>query len=142
MNTQNIQYESPWLVYLQMMETSKVFVYDATMVHPYALLLFGGTVGVDHANGLVTVDKWIKFRSPSRIAILGKSCLLSAVHCLLLPTTCCLLSAVCSLGHINIPDTCPFVSFCFVTPALTNPRSSSFSTRVAGPSRHPVGVQS
>jgi hypothetical protein len=70
-NTKNVEYESPWLVYLQMMETARVYAYDATMVHPYALLLFGGEVGVDHANGLVTVDKWIKFRATGRIAVLG-----------------------------------------------------------------------
>lgn len=41
------------------------------MVAPYALLLFGGEVGVDHDKNLVTVDGWIKFQSQgSKIAVL------------------------------------------------------------------------
>jgi len=54
------QYESPWLVYLQMMQTSKIYVYDCTMATPYALLLFGGRIHVDHRSGLVVIDDWIK----------------------------------------------------------------------------------
>jgi len=56
-------YESPWMVYLTMvgfgpfktmasychstqMQTAKVYVHDCTMVWPYALLLFGGSIGI------------------------------------------------------------------------------------------------
>lgn len=56
----NNSYSSPWLVYLQIMQTSKVWVYDCSMVQPYALLLFGGDIGVEHTASLVTVDEWIK----------------------------------------------------------------------------------
>jgi hypothetical protein len=41
------------------------------VVAPYALLLFGGEVGVDHDKNLVTVDGWIKFQAQgSKIAVL------------------------------------------------------------------------
>jgi ATP-dependent RNA helicase DHX57 len=66
------KYESPWLVYHSKVQTSKLFVHDATIVTPYALLLFGGKIGVDHQNTLVTVDDWIRFRAPNKIAVLIK----------------------------------------------------------------------
>jgi len=39
-NYEQVGYESVWMVYLKMVETSKLFVYDSTMIYPYALLLF------------------------------------------------------------------------------------------------------
>ena len=43
LNFHESSYESVWLVYLRIMQTSKLFVHDTTMVYPYPLLLFGST---------------------------------------------------------------------------------------------------
>ena len=40
------------------------------MVRAYALLLFGGDVEVQHSDGTITVDGWIKFKAPARIGVL------------------------------------------------------------------------
>jgi hypothetical protein len=40
------------------------------MVGPYALLLFGGVVEVQHRAGEVTVDGWSRFRVAARTAVL------------------------------------------------------------------------
>ena len=42
------------------------------MVTPYALLLFGGQIRVDHQHALLIVDEWIRFKAPARIAVLVK----------------------------------------------------------------------
>lgn len=70
-NVKCTSFESPWLVYLQAMElNAKPMIMDCSMVYPYALLLFGGAVGLELSNGLVTVDEWIKFKAPGKTAIL------------------------------------------------------------------------
>ena len=48
----------------------QVFVRDSTMVRPYALLLFGGDIDVQHKDGTLTLDGWIKFKAPARIGVL------------------------------------------------------------------------
>ena len=62
--------ESRWLVYYEKVRTSKVFLRDSTMVTPYAILLFGGDIKVKHAQHVITVDKWIEFGAPPRVAVL------------------------------------------------------------------------
>jgi ATP-dependent RNA helicase DHX57 len=64
------KFESGWLVYSDLVQTSKVFVREASMVPVYAVLLFGGEVSVHHGEGLVRVDGWATFRAPARIAVL------------------------------------------------------------------------
>jgi hypothetical protein len=59
-NSTTREYQSPWMVYLELVATGKVYVHDCTMVSPYSLLLFGGAIAVDHSQGLITVDQWIK----------------------------------------------------------------------------------
>jgi len=66
------KYESRWIVYSERVETAKVFIRDNTMVGAYALLLFGGDIGVDHEKGLVRVDDWATFQAPARIGVLIK----------------------------------------------------------------------
>ena len=53
-----------WLVYCEKGETSQGFVRDATLVSPYALLLFGGKLDVDFQAETITVDGWATFRAP------------------------------------------------------------------------------
>jgi len=63
---------SPWVVYFEKAATSKVFLRDATVVRPYALLMFGGEVGVMHEKGLLTVGEgtWAKFDAAPRVGVL------------------------------------------------------------------------
>ena len=61
-----------WLVYCDKVETSQVFVRDATLVSPYALMLFGGKLRVEHAERTITVDDWATFRAPAEIGTLMK----------------------------------------------------------------------
>lgn len=63
-------YSSRWLAYFAKVKTSRIFVRDATMVSPYALLLFGGDIDVLHERGEITVDAWMYFKAPARVAVL------------------------------------------------------------------------
>ncbi|KAF9106961.1 hypothetical protein BGX27_008936, partial [Mortierella sp. AM989] len=68
---QTNQYQVPFLVYFSKLETSKIFVHDATMIPMYGLLLFGGQVHVDHlGRGLEIGDGFIKLRAFARIGVL------------------------------------------------------------------------
>jgi ATP-dependent RNA helicase DHX57 len=73
-NFQANQYDSPWLLYSDLVQTSKLFVRDSTMVHPYALLLFGDQLKVVHEQGeLHLLEGWIRFKAVARIGVLIKS---------------------------------------------------------------------
>ena len=48
----------------------RMYLRDLTTVSPLALILFGGSVVVDHDRGTVTVDKKIVIESPGRVAVL------------------------------------------------------------------------
>lgn len=63
-------FESPWLVYTEKVKTSKVFLRESTMIPAYALLLFGGEIRVKHERQSITVDDWLQFEAPARIAVL------------------------------------------------------------------------
>ncbi|KAF9982153.1 hypothetical protein BGZ65_003180 [Modicella reniformis] len=68
---QSNQYQVPFLVYFSKLETTKIFVHDATMVPMYGLLLFGGKVQVDHlGRGLEIGDGFVKLRAFARIGVL------------------------------------------------------------------------
>ena len=61
---------APWLVYHNKQATSKVFIRDSTMVTPYALALFGGSLSVLYHQGEIKVDGWIRFAAPARLGVL------------------------------------------------------------------------
>mmetsp|Transcript_54255 Transcript_54255/g.118311 ORF Transcript_54255/g.118311 Transcript_54255/m.118311 type:complete len:89 (+) Transcript_54255:3-269(+) len=42
------------------------------MVTPFPLLLFGGEITVQHARQTISVDSWIEFAAPPRVAVLIK----------------------------------------------------------------------
>lgn len=63
-------FESPWLVFTEKVKTSKVFLRESTMIPAYALLLFGGEIKVKHERQAITVDGWLQFEAPARIAVL------------------------------------------------------------------------
>ncbi|KAF9531893.1 P-loop containing nucleoside triphosphate hydrolase protein [Crepidotus variabilis] len=66
-------WKPPFLTYFSKHMTSKIFLRDASKVPMYAILLFGGTVSVNHVRGGLTVgnkDNYIKLESTPRIGIL------------------------------------------------------------------------
>ena len=64
------RFESPFVAYMEKVQTSKIFLRDATMVSPYSVLFFGGKLGTDPLGGTISVDGWLKFRAPGRVAVL------------------------------------------------------------------------
>lgn len=63
-------YSFPWLVYFQLMRTSKPFLRDVTECSPYALLLFGGPLSVQASKELIYVDNWAVLSANARIGSL------------------------------------------------------------------------
>lgn len=57
-----------WLVFTQLVETSRPFVREASMVPVYGLLAFGGQLEVLHEQGLLLLDGWAKFKAPARVS--------------------------------------------------------------------------
>ncbi|XP_020527145.1 DExH-box ATP-dependent RNA helicase DExH7, chloroplastic isoform X1 [Amborella trichopoda] len=66
------QFCYPFLVYLEKVETSKVFLRDTSVISPYSILLFGGPINVHHQTGLVTIDGWLRLTAPAQTAVLFK----------------------------------------------------------------------
>jgi len=64
--------ENRFVCYQDIMLTRKLYVRDATVVSPFALLLFGGALRVYHRLGVITVDEWLKFRIAAKPATLVK----------------------------------------------------------------------
>ncbi|XP_041377574.1 ATP-dependent RNA helicase DHX29-like [Gigantopelta aegis] len=67
-----------WLIYLEKVRLSRVYLRDSTLTSPYPLLLFGGDIDVQHTQQLVSVDGWIKFKTKARTGVIFKElrCLL------------------------------------------------------------------
>ena len=59
---------------LRLPSLPQIFVRDSTAVNPYALLLFGGDVGVQHIAGTLTVGRgnFVGFKAVARIGVLVK----------------------------------------------------------------------
>ena len=53
-----------------MTETSKVYCREASMVPIYSLLLFGGSVSVEHEKSLLKLDDWAQFKASPQTAVL------------------------------------------------------------------------
>jgi HrpA-like RNA helicase len=67
---QDSLFDNKYLIYLEKVKTSKLFIRDATMITPYSLMLFGGNLSFEKESGQLSIDKWIKFRVDKQIAIL------------------------------------------------------------------------
>ncbi|XP_034283369.1 putative ATP-dependent RNA helicase DHX57 [Pantherophis guttatus] len=69
-NYQTKRFNSPYLVYHEMVKTSRVFIRECSMVSVYPLILFGGgRVNMQLQNGAYVVsldDGWINFVATSR----------------------------------------------------------------------------
>ncbi len=52
----------------------QLFIRDCSPVTPYAMLLFGGEVAVQHAAGTITIGggQWIRFRAAAKVGVLVK----------------------------------------------------------------------
>ncbi|KAK9162124.1 hypothetical protein Syun_003026 [Stephania yunnanensis] len=75
-------YQYPFLVYLEKVETNKVFLRDTSIISPYSILLFGGTIDVQHQSGQVIIDGWLKLTAPAQTAVLFKELRLRLHHIL------------------------------------------------------------
>lgn len=56
----------------EIIQTRKLYARDATVVSPFALLLFGGALRVYHKEGVISVDEWLKFKIAAKPATLIK----------------------------------------------------------------------
>ncbi|CAD6263671.1 unnamed protein product [Miscanthus lutarioriparius] len=65
-----VQY--PFLVFLEKVETTKVFLRDTSVVSPYSLLLFGGSMVIQHQTGVVVIDGWLRLSAAAQTAVLFK----------------------------------------------------------------------
>ncbi|KAL4654864.1 hypothetical protein ACB092_01G411400 [Castanea dentata] len=65
-------FQYPFLVYLEKVETNKVFLRDTSVISPYSILLFGGSIHIQHQTGLVIIDGWLKLTAAAQIAVLFK----------------------------------------------------------------------
>ncbi|XP_042024342.1 DExH-box ATP-dependent RNA helicase DExH7, chloroplastic-like [Salvia splendens] len=81
-NSSQKKFQYPFLVFLEKVETTKVFLRDTTIVSPYSILLFGGSINVQHQTGLITVDNWLQMSAPAQTAVLFKE-LRSTLHSIL-----------------------------------------------------------
>ncbi|KAJ4717401.1 putative ATP-dependent RNA helicase [Melia azedarach] len=71
-NSQSKTFQHPFLVFLEKVETNKVFLRDTTIISPFSILLFGGSINVQHQTGQVTIDGWLKLTAPAQTAVLFK----------------------------------------------------------------------
>jgi ATP-dependent RNA helicase DHX57 len=65
-------FATPYLMFFEKRATSKTFLQDLSIVPPWALVLFGGSLRVDAHNGLLHVGSHglISFRAPTKTAVL------------------------------------------------------------------------
>lgn len=61
-----------WLLYQEKVKYSKIYLRETTLVSPFPILLFGGDIAVQHRERLLTVDDWIHFQAPVKIAVIFK----------------------------------------------------------------------
>ncbi|MFS7919695.1 putative hydrolase [Helianthus anomalus] len=71
-NSNSKTFQHPFLVFLEKVETTKVFLRDTTITSPYSILLFGGSMNIQHQTGLVIIDGWLKMAAPAQTAVLFK----------------------------------------------------------------------
>ncbi|WVZ12135.1 hypothetical protein V8G54_016665 [Vigna mungo] len=71
-NSNSKVFQYPFLVFLEKVETNKVFLRDTTVISPYSILLFGGSINVQHQTGQVIIDGWLKLTAPAQVAVLFK----------------------------------------------------------------------
>uniref|UniRef100_A0ABM5FTZ3 ATP-dependent RNA helicase DHX29 n=2 Tax=Pogona vitticeps TaxID=103695 RepID=A0ABM5FTZ3_9SAUR len=61
-----------WLLYQEKVRYAKVYLKETTLISPFPILLFGGDIEVLHRERLLSVDGWIHFQAPVKIAVIFK----------------------------------------------------------------------
>uniref|UniRef100_A0A8D2J2L5 RNA helicase n=1 Tax=Varanus komodoensis TaxID=61221 RepID=A0A8D2J2L5_VARKO len=61
-----------WLLYQEKIRYAKVYLKETTLISPFPILLFGGDIEVLHRERLLSVDGWIHFQAPVKIAVIFK----------------------------------------------------------------------
>ena len=71
-----VSFDNKFVIFHMKVKSTAVFLHDATMIPPFPLLFFGGTISVerDGDQQIIAVDRWIKFQAPHCIAMLVKVC--------------------------------------------------------------------
>lgn len=63
-------YSCPWLVFHELVRTSKPFLRDANECNIYDLLLFGGNLQVSSSEGVIIIDDYVRLSANARIGAL------------------------------------------------------------------------
>lgn len=58
---QESKFDSNWLCFSELVQTTKPFVRDVNMIFPIAMLLFGPRFQVSYATQELVIDQWIRF---------------------------------------------------------------------------------
>ncbi|XP_034512125.1 ATP-dependent RNA helicase DHX29 isoform X2 [Ailuropoda melanoleuca] len=61
-----------WLLYQEKVRYTRVYLRETTLITPFPVLLFGGDIEVQHRERLLSVDGWICFQAPVKIAVIFK----------------------------------------------------------------------
>ncbi|XP_028640168.1 ATP-dependent RNA helicase DHX29 [Grammomys surdaster] len=61
-----------WLLYQEKVRYARVYLRETTLITPFPVLLFGGGIEVQHRERLLSVDGWIYFQAPVKIAVIFK----------------------------------------------------------------------
>ncbi|KAF6123903.1 DExH-box helicase 29 [Phyllostomus discolor] len=61
-----------WLLYQEKVRYARVYLRETSLISPFPLLLFGGDIEVQHRERLLSVDGWIYFQAPVKIAVIFK----------------------------------------------------------------------
>lgn len=64
------------------MKTSRTFLRECSVVSPLVLLLFGGTLQIQYAEGFTLVDGWLRVRTAPQTAVLVKQVQLLSAECI------------------------------------------------------------
>ncbi|CAL1529712.1 unnamed protein product, partial [Lymnaea stagnalis] len=68
----NLALTGSWMVYHEKVRVSRVYLKDTTVVSPYALLLFGGAIDVQHTQKVILLDGWIKYKAVAKTGVIFK----------------------------------------------------------------------
>jgi ATP-dependent RNA helicase DHX57 len=60
-------FDEPFLTYVEKIRTSMVFLRDTTSVSPWPILLFGGSLKVDHHHNIITIGDHAKIEAFPRV---------------------------------------------------------------------------
>ncbi|KAL2779699.1 ATP-dependent RNA helicase DHX29 isoform 2 [Daubentonia madagascariensis] len=61
-----------WLLYQEKVRYARVYLRETTLITPFPVLLFGGDIEVQHRERLLSIDGWIYFQAPVKIAVIFK----------------------------------------------------------------------